>query len=215
MLSACGDDDARDPSVEGDGSGGAASPPPTATGGGSGGMPSGGAPTAGDAAVQPLPAFPSGEVCALHVGASCDGAEDCAEGQRCCAQFQRITYSYTHIACSDSCEEPDQFELCHPGDTCPDPADVCRRSMIVPHDFINVCAMPATVSRDSKSVALEGEVVCGAETCVAGEQVCCLRANFDFATMELKPLSPYCASAGSACLCNDTPPITDDVEDGG
>lgn len=158
-----------------------------------------------DASVPALPAF-SGQLCALRVGASCDGPEDCADGQRCCAQFEPIAYGYTSIECADSCDAPDQFELCHPGHTCKDPSDVCRRSVIVPHDFINVCASPATVPEQSTSVELAGEVVCASDTCVAGEEVCCLRSEFDFETMKLTALPAYCAPAGSACSCRDEPP---------
>jgi hypothetical protein len=212
VFAACGDDDAMDASVEDDG---AAAPPPASGASGNGaGVPSSGGTGSGiDPFVLPLPAL-SGQWCALRVGASCDGSEDCADGQRCCAQFQRLSYSYTRIACSDTCEGPDQFELCHPGDSCLDEASVCRRSLIVPHDFINVCASPAAVPEQSASVALEGEVVCGEDTCVAGDEVCCLRTSFDFATMVLTPGVPYCAPAGSACDCGDSPPVVD-VEDGG
>lgn len=210
------DDGGHTPPAEGDGAAPPAAAPPAAMDGGNAGTSSAGAPGwPFDASVLPLPA-PSGEVCALHVGASCDGPEDCASGQRCCAQFERPTYSYTSIECRDSCANPDQYELCHPGHACEDPSDVCRRSVIVPHDFINVCASPAAVPAESASAAIEGEVACGAASCRAGDEVCCLRSQFDFATMMLTALPPYCAPRGSACDCRDEAPISDaSVEDGG
>jgi len=215
---ACGDDDGKAPSSEGDGAAPPATPPPAAMDGGNAGTSSAGAPASRfDASVLPLPAF-SGELCVLHVGASCDGPEDCASGQQCCAQFERATYNYTRIACSDRCADTDQYELCHPGQTCKASGYMCRRSLIVPHDFINVCASPTgvRVPEESSSVELEGEVVCGDGTCRAGEEVCCLRSRFDFATMKLRPLPPYCAPEGSACDCTDEVPIPDaSVEDAG
>jgi hypothetical protein len=183
--------------------------------GGNAGTSSAGAPGF-DGSVLPLPAF-SGELCVLHVGASCDGPEDCANGQQCCAQFERATYSYTRIACSDRCADADQYALCHPGQTCEASGYECRRSVIVPHNFIHVCASPTSRAEEViESVPLEGEVVCGAGTCRAGEEVCCLRSQFNFATMKLSPLPPYCAPEGSACDCTDEMPVPDaSVEDAG
>ena len=195
------------------------SPPPGAMDGGSAGTSSAGTSGMGfDASVLPMPVF-SGELCVLHVGASCDGPEDCASGQQCCAQFERTSYSYTRIECADSCANADQYELCHPGQQCETSGYVCRRSVIVPHDFIHVCASPAPVPpppAGPAGVPLEGEVVCGDGTCRAGDEVCCLRSQFDFATMKLNPLQPYCAPEGSACECTDEATLPDaSVEDAG
>jgi hypothetical protein len=215
VLAACGDDDGTAPSDEG----GDSMPPPVispAEDAGGAGTTAGGAsggPKDGGSFATPML---SGQVCALEVGASCDGAEDCPSGQRCCAQFQPVRY--TSISCSETCDQSDQFELCHPGEACTDPDDVCRRSLIVPHDFIHVCASgsePAKAS-DAGLESRDGEVVCGTDTCTAIEEVCCLRSSFDFGTAILSALVPYCAPAGAACLCGDVPPVVDEpVEDGG
>jgi hypothetical protein len=165
--------------------------------------------------VLPLPSF-SGELCVLHVGARCDGPEDCPGGQTCCAQFEALSYGYRSIQCQDSCDAVDQFELCHPGQVCDDPSQVCRRSVLVPHDFITVCADAAPVPTDTTSAAIDDEVLCGESSCRAGSEQCCLRATFDFATMMSTALPPYCAPLSSGCQCDDQPVILDaSVEDGG
>lgn len=214
-LTACGDDDVAPQPEQHDGAT-TQVPPPMMSDAGDAATPEAGTPQPGfDASVFPLPQF-MGQICALHVGASCDGDEDCSGGQRCCAHFDRLSYSYTSIQCSDTCEGLDSYALCHPGQECEQPGHVCRRSVIVPHDFITVCADPATVPGTSTSVSIDGQVVCGAGTCDAGDEVCCLRSNFDFTTQVLTALPPYCAPRGSACLCSDEAPIVDaSTEDGG
>jgi hypothetical protein len=152
-----------------------------------------------------VPFMPGEVVCALRVGAECDGPEDCASGSTCCARFSRTTYSYTEIACSSSCDAVDDYELCHPGQMCVFPR-TCRRSLIVPHDFITVCAEPALVPTQTTSTALSGEIVCGDDRCAAGAEHCCLRNQFDFGTMMSTPLPPFCAPLGSECACDTEPP---------
>jgi hypothetical protein len=216
VLAACGDDDGMVPSNEG---GDSMPPPPVASptedAGGAAGTSAGGAPSPPPSSTPRVL-----RACALEVGASCDGSEDCPDGQRCCAKFQPVRY--TSIGCAETCDQPDEFELCHPGDVCKESGDVCRRSVIVPHDFIHVCASGSEAAKppDAGFESRDGEVVCGADTCTAIDEVCCLRSSFDFGTATLSALAPYCAPAGAACRCDDVPPVPPPdvdapVEDGG
>lgn len=145
--------------------------------------------------------------CALAVGAQCDGDEDCAEGETCCGIFDSLRFTYALIECRSDCEGPTRYKLCHPGEACPNPQHVCRRSQIVPHDFIHVCfdqIGDEVPSAGSEAVA--GEVACGSDSCDVGEQKCCLSAWFNFDGSGLEALEPYCAALSDRCLCSDQPP---------
>jgi len=151
----------------------------------------------------------TGKVCTLAVGATCDGPEDCPDPQACCAVFDSLRFSYVRIGCSLTCEGPDHLELCHPQQGCRVPGAICRRSAIVPHDFITVCAGAAPVPSATTSESIDDVVVCGAERCRAADQQCCLRSQFDFGSLMSTPLEPYCAPSGSECSCDSTAPDPD------
>ena len=176
---------------------------------------SGGAPVFSfDGGIGNLPV--TGSVCTLGVGATCDGPEDCPVPQSCCAVFDASRLTYVSIGCALNCDALNEFELCHPDQGCNGRSRVCRRSAIVPHDFITVCAdpIPVPVPTETTSEAITDKVMCGADLCAAGSEQCCLRSEFDFANRMSVALEPYCAPAGSACTCDSVPPTLID-EDGG
>jgi hypothetical protein len=190
------------------------SPKPTAGSGGSGGFQfpfDGGIPSQGNV----VPA--SGSVCTLKVGATCDGPEDCPVPQSCCGVFDAAQFTYVSIGCALNCDALNEFELCHPDQGCSLRGKVCRRSVIVPYDFINVCVdnVPALVPTESTSESHKDQVMCGADLCDAKTEQCCLRSEFDFAQRMSIALEPYCAPVGSACTCDSVPPNMVNDEDGG
>lgn len=154
--------------------------------------------------VFPPPQLPD-SVCALAVGAECDGAEDCGSGQVCCGEFDPATFSYERIACADRCDGSNSFEFCHEGERCGTSGLVCRRSLIIPYDFVGVCAMPAEPARDLRGEAVSGQIACGAQTCDVGAEKCCLRARFDFARRAAMALEPHCAPIDYQCACDAAP----------
>lgn len=153
-----------------------------------------------------------GSVCTLGVGAECDGPEDCPVPQSCCAVFDPLRLRYTSIGCALNCDQLNQFELCHPSQQCKR-GRTCRRSAVVPHDFITVCADPGPFPTQTTSEEVVDRVLCGADQCVVGVEQCCLRSEFQFASLMSVPLEPYCAPIGSECNCSSEPPGMD--EDGG
>jgi hypothetical protein len=163
--------------------------------------------------VRPLP----DSVCALSVGARCDGSEDCAQGESCCATFDPFLFRYTSIACQADCGGNNEFTVCHPGEACTSAGEVCRASLIIPHDFIGVCAAPQAGVPPLTGTALAGEVECGAARCAVGSEKCCLRARYDFQAMSIDALEPYCAEIDANCTCNYVAPDagTPVDEDGG
>jgi hypothetical protein len=155
-------------------------------------------------------------VCALSVGATCDGSEDCAQGESCCATFDPLLFRYESIVCEDDCNGSNEFTVCHPGEPCASAGEVCRASLIIPHDFIGVCAAPQSGVPPLMGTASAGEVACGADRCAVGSEQCCLRARYDFQAMSIDPLEPYCAALDAACRCNYVAPDADPYdEDGG
>jgi hypothetical protein len=174
-------------------------------------------PMAGAASLPPRDgglSFGAAKVCSLSVGAPCDGPEDCPLPQSCCATFDPVLFRYTDISCQRSCTGINEFELCHPERGCRDAGDECRRSSIVPHDFITVCAQAARVPTETTSREVVGAVLCGSDQCKVGSEQCCLRSEFDFSTLMSTPLEPYCAPLGAACDCAARPPLGAD-DDGG
>lgn len=155
--------------------------------------------------VPPLP----DSVCALAVGAQCDGSEDCAQGETCCGRFEPALVAYTSIACRSECSDRNDIELCHAGEPCANGEAVCRTSLIIPHDFIGVCARPESAVAPVTGTAVAGEVTCGATSCAVGSEKCCLRARYDFRTMSIDALEPYCAELDANCSCNHVPAMPD------
>jgi hypothetical protein len=139
----------------------------------------------------------TGSVCTLGVGATCDGPEDCPVPQSCCAVFDAGRFTYMSIGCALNCDALNEFELCHPDQGCNARGRVCRRSAIVPHDFITVCVEPVAVPvpTETTSEAISDKVMCGADLCTARSEQCCLRSEFDFANRMSIALEPYCARA--------------------
>lgn len=154
-------------------------------------------------------------ICSLEVGAECDGREDCAGGQTCCGVFDPLGFTYRQIRCMDSCEDTNEIELCHPGEACSRPGHVCRRSFILPYEFLSVCADPGLVSPNATGQALAGEIACGPESCQVGSEQCCLRTRYEFAARTLRALEPYCAPLDHACDCDHALPPSDAGVDGG
>jgi len=170
---------------------------------------------AGDAASQseadaslilpPPPAFDGSfaellepNACTLLVAAACDGSEDCPSGQLCCGTFDTEVFTYRSIECSPTCDGADQRLLCHPGDPCSDPTQVCRRSSILAFDFISVCTAPG-MTIPGTGQALDDLIVCGEERCHAGRERCCLRGRAG--ALLATPLAPYCTPEGEPCEC--------------
>lgn len=220
---ACGDDDDA-PMPRADGSAqqdGASSFPPEGdasmgnvgpgTGGSGGPQPAGSGGPAIDAGMLPN----AGSICALAVGAECDGPEDCPVPQSCCA-VSVVPLTYSIIACRQNCDRANEYELCHAEQGgCRRSDRVCQRSQIIPHDFITVCSNPTSLPLPTanSSQAIANTVVCGSDRCVAGKEQCCLRSEFDFEKRMTVALEPYCAPRGSSCTCASMPPAGD--EDGG
>jgi len=161
--------------------------------------------------------------CTTAFGTTCDGAEDCPTGQRCCAKFQT---GYVQAGCFDSCAalQGDAAaggvmmggitfwaELCHAGDTCENSATTCGTSRYLPSSLAR--CLPASVAGMAMSGTPDGglghaknAVNCGNAVCGAAEQ-CCVR----------QPLEPYCAPKTATCECNvpDAGKPTKDAGTGG
>jgi hypothetical protein len=138
----------------------------------------------------------------MSVAAECDGREDCDEGV-CCAEFSPTSVRYERIACSTDCTSATQFALCHPGERCSaNESLVCRRSLILPFEFLGVCAAPSNIVGPPSGPASSGEITCGDETCEVGRERCCLRASFDFRTQSGGPLEPTCVGMDEPCNCD-------------
>jgi hypothetical protein len=161
--------------------------------------------------------FPLPETqCALAVGAECDGREDCANDEICCGRYEPLFFMYTSIRCRPRCDSSDDIEFCHPGDTCSRAGTVCRPSLIIPYDFVGVCARPEENLPALLGTAVAGEVACGDTRCSAGSEKCCLRSRYDFREMRLDALEPYCAPLDHTCNCRHDPgPVDAGVPDGG
>lgn len=160
----------------------------------------------------------SGMTCGLNLGLRCDGDEDCGGGQVCCGTFDQVTFTYTSVECSDACGDANQRTLCHPGDACPNVDYVCRRSSLLPFDFVSVCSMPAIDLPEQVGDAVEGEIHCGTASCAVGAEQCCLGARVSRQPpISVEPFEPYCAPAGESCTCDNTasPPPVDAGGDGG
>lgn len=187
------------------GAGGTAGTAPTTTGtGGTTAGATAGTPAmpVGGTTATPL-ADAGAAMCFLEVAMDCDGDEDCTGSQVCCGNFDSNAFTYTSITCQDSCLEADsQYKLCHAGETCPDATQECRRSQVIPHDFVTVCAPPANVGTSTGAGAGSG-IECGNVTCT-GSQKCCLSGTVESGTglqAIRNALDPYCVASQSECGC--------------
>jgi hypothetical protein len=154
---------------------------------------------------------PDGGLCVLEVGAQCDGPEDCGAGQTCCGTYDPLMLTYTRVGCSESCSAPNLYPFCHASDECAEGL-VCRRSRILPHEFVAVCAPPPDVPAAAAASAVAGRITCGETTCEVGVEHCCLAAEFVFQQMSAVALAPYCAPLDVPCSCEGRPA---DVDAGG
>jgi hypothetical protein len=143
--------------------------------------------------------------CALAVGAECDGREDCPIGQTCCGHYEPVFFTYSSIECRSRCDDSNDIEFCHPGQTCMRAGHVCRASLIIPYDFIGVCALPSSSVPPLKGEAVAGDVACADASCSAASEQCCLRSRYDFNAMSLSALEPYCAPLEHTCSCDHDP----------
>lgn len=164
---------------------------------------------AGGSSAPPISLPLPDTICALAVGAACDGNEDCGQGQTCCGQYEPILFRYTRIECMPSCDGTNQVQLCRPGESCARAGTECRSSLIIPYDFIGVCAAPDSAVPMMTGGATEGEIACGEAACALGSEQCCLRSRYDFMDMSISALEPYCAPLGDRCSCNHKVEPTD------
>lgn len=126
----------------------------------------------------------------------CDGAEDCAAGEHCCAKSANA--GYVEFGCFASCTalaanagDATWVELCHDGDTCEDAAMSCHASSSLPSSLAR-CSLTGRLSAPAGS-ANPGEVHCGTDVCGSGEK-CCLR----------DPYPAYCTPTTTECRCHPT-----------
>ena len=144
----------------------------------------------------------SGMACSLKLGVRCDGDEDCGGSQVCCGTYDQTTFAYMSMECADSCDGAGQRKLCHPGDVCPNADHVCRRSSLLPFDFVSVCTTPAMVMSEQVGAAVAGEITCGTASCEVGVEQCCLAARVTMQpAISIMALEPYCAPTSEACEC--------------
>jgi hypothetical protein len=156
------------------------------------------------------------------VPTTCDGAEDCPSGQRCCGRVQGMqpAFRYVEFGCFASCNMsadggplpegggglggPTWLELCHAGDTCENSMYQCLTSQYLPNSFSR-CFTPADAAAPNPGLGKAANAVnCGNAVCSAGEK-CCIR----------QPLEPYCAPASETCQCERTQPEGGGGSDGG
>jgi hypothetical protein len=137
---------------------------------GSGAASGGGAPgTGGTRPTGGSPGAAGGPSCLQAVAVTCDGAEDCPSGQKCCGKWDQ---EYVEFGCFDSCEALNAdagfgmvvwFDLCHPGDACEDPAAQCLTSTYLPSS-LSRCYDTGT-EPDPGLAARAAEINCGQEVC--------------------------------------------------
>jgi hypothetical protein len=164
-----------------------------------------------DAMIPPLLPSSPDPVCSLAVGARCDGSEDCASGEVCCGTLAELVPTYESISCQKECAAPRSFEICHAGTKCRD-GSTCRRSSIIPHEFIVVCFDIPNRSDEPVGKAIKQEIACGPDTCEYGKEQCCLNAKVTFGSPPAAEPA-YCAPLDAQCLCDDEPPPRPDAGD--
>lgn len=153
-----------------------------------------------------------GRECLWSIAISCDGDEDCSDGQVCCGRYVGAMGSYEFIECRDSCEpEQSEYNLCHEGDTCAVEGRECRRSSVLPYAFLAICASPSTnAPTELTGGSAAGEINCGDEVTCSGTEKCCLSGVFDYDGLVTRPGLAYCVADADSCDCD-----SDDVDDGG
>lgn len=158
-------------------------------------------------------------MCTRIMEVTCDGAEDCADGQLCCGQYAG---GYRRTTCAADCvqEEIDQggtwAQICHPGDTCVDPAGMgyaCLASAMLLPEFLLRCRAMGTEPVSAGNTEA-GMINCGLseesadgtfrrQTCGIGEK-CCISYPGEVAR---------CVAADGTCPC-DMGGVTPDADAG-
>jgi len=134
----------------------------------------------------------------MAVAVTCDGAEDCPTGQRCCGKWEQ---GYVEFGCFASCVEQQGdaspmgggalfFDLCHPGDTCEVEGAQCLTSPQYLPTSLSRCY---TMGNPPDATLGKGvrQINCGTDVCGTTEK-CCLRGA----------RTPYCAPASATCVCD-------------
>jgi hypothetical protein len=75
--------------------------------------------------------------------------------------------------------------------------------LLIPHDFIGICAPHSELARSPTGEAVKDKIDCGADQCVVGEEQCCLREGFNLKKVRPVKYEPYCAPIGEPCDCSD------------
>jgi hypothetical protein len=142
--------------------------------------------------------YDPGDDCTSVTAVTCDGAEDCGKGQKCCGEFvsNGLGGAFTQFGCYDECPGTDAGgavlwrEMCHAGDSCSDvgPGNSCTTSMFLPASLTR-CFTSGTAA-DPKLNKSAGRVNCGDGVCGEGQK-CCVRPPHD----------SYCAAPGEDCKC--------------
>lgn len=152
-----------------------------------------------DAAVPGV--LPSPDYCVQQLGAECDDSSDCPDGRVCCGEVGVAT-TYASIKCKASCEQANQFQLCHSSDQCKGPGQICRPSFRIHY---LVCA-PSLGFDPITDEDQPGRVACdrpGAHaSCEAGREKCCWTAQLDGTSLLPREEEPYCAPLAEACRCD-------------
>jgi hypothetical protein len=128
---------------------------------------------------------------------TCDGAEDCGDGQECCGHYDG---GYRKFVCADDCaaEQAEQggtwSAACHPGDECATPDGGAAEYMCLANseflpDYLYRCRDTGTEPTEAGSTAA-GEVNCGDAVCGAGEK-CCISV----------PGLAVCVPSAQECTC--------------
>ena len=135
--------------------------------------------------------------CDVLTSLTCDGAEDCPNGELCCSRYDGSIYA--EFGCFPSCVTmlatgstgAEWRQICHAGDTCEDPAAACATTSRLPSTLGRCSATASGAPPDPATDSSAGRVNCGSTLCETGEQ-CCLR----------EPGGEYCAPAGTPCRCH-------------
>jgi hypothetical protein len=139
-------------------------------------------------------------MCSRFVEVTCDGAEDCGDGELCCGQYDLGAGGYVQTSCKEAalCNEVDAvegglwFELCHAGDECANEMRTCKQNTDLLPDFLARCPGDMDTGEEPTNAMSndEGEINCGDSVCVPGQK-CCLSI----------PGLPSCVDAEEPCRC--------------
>jgi hypothetical protein len=143
-----------------------------------------------------------GQFCSLLTAVECDGSEDCPEGQICCGTLEGAL-AYESIRCQDRCDLADGGRiLCHENEPCPDPEQVCMRSIVLP-SYLGICGTPSAFTPsgfDSASTA-PGEINCGAGVVCPQGMVCCSLTSWDAESQGASFIDGRCVADPEECSC--------------